>query len=101
MKTFASVLLGLVAATSAVDYQYWTGVRCTGDSVGSGTFACGKNYLPVSPAILGINLLYANGYQAMFYHSSDCSGNPWFIDDGTGGCVTDSTAQTNCIYIPC
>ncbi len=97
----ALTLLTLVSAAVAVDYQYFTGKRCTGSRAGGGTFACGRNYMPSSPLIRGINILYANGYRTRFYASRDCSGVPWFVDDGTGGCVTDATARTNCIEIPC
>lgn len=99
MKGFT--LLSLVTAVSAVDYQYYTSAGCTGTYVGGGTLACGKNTLPLSPAIHGIGLLYANGYRTAFYTNRDCSGSPWFVDDGTGGCVTDSSAKTNCINVPC
>lgn len=99
MKAFA--LLTLVSAAMAVDYQYFTGNRCTGSIVGSGTFACGSNRMPSSPLIHGIKIIYAYGYQAEFYDSKDCEGTPWFVDDGKGGCVTDAAARTNCIYIPC
>ncbi|KAK3304066.1 uncharacterized protein B0T15DRAFT_228872 [Chaetomium strumarium] len=101
MKTFASILLGLVAAVSAEDYVYYTGNRCTGDVVGSGTLACGPNPMPLSPLIHGIRLNFANGLRTRFHDNRDCSGAAWFTDDGTGGCVTDSAARTNCIFVPC
>lgn len=99
LKTLA--LSGLVASAAAEDYQYWTGNGCAGSFVSSGTFACYVNPMPSSPLIHGINLLFANGLRAEFYDSKDCTGSPWFTDDGTGGCVTDAAARTNCIYIPC
>ncbi|KAL2195193.1 hypothetical protein P885DRAFT_62434 [Corynascus similis CBS 632.67] len=101
MKLFTSLLLGLTAAVSAVDVQYYTGEGCGGDLVEERTLDCFSNRLPASPIIRGINLLYSNGITTEFYESSDCTGAAWFVDDGTGGCVTDSQAVTNCINVIC
>lgn len=101
MKPSPLTLLGLVAAASAEDFEYWSGDRCTGNVVGRGTLACGANRLPVSPDIHSVNLIYANGLRTRFYDSRDCTGTPWFTDDGKGGCVTDASGRTNCIYVPC
>lgn len=101
MKPFTLTLLGLLATASAEDYQYWSGERCTGTIVGSGTLRCGPNPLPVTPTIRGINLLFPNGFRTRFHDNRDCSGAAWFTDDGNGGCVTDIRARTNCIFVPC
>ena len=105
MKTLAIiktlVVSGLVASVAAEDFEYWTGNGCAGSMVGRGTFNCRANAMPSSPLIHGIKLIFANGLRAQFYDSKDCSGTPWFTDDGTGGCVTDKAARTNCIWIPC
>lgn len=94
-------LLGLASLAMAEDYQYWTGEGCTGRLVGSGTLRCGNNPTPLSPTIKSIRLIYANGFRTRFHESRSCGGAAWFTDDGTGGCITDSRARTNCIHVPC
>ncbi|QLI69439.1 uncharacterized protein G6M90_00g053850 [Metarhizium brunneum] len=101
VKSSTLALLGLVAAASAENFEYWPGDRCTGNIVGRGTLACGANRLPVFRGIHSINLIDADGFHTRFYESRDCTGTPWFTDYGEGGCVTDTSARTNCIYVVC
>ncbi|KJK79941.1 hypothetical protein H634G_04180 [Metarhizium anisopliae BRIP 53293] len=101
MKPSSLTLLGLVAAASAEKFQYWSGNRCTGNVVARDTLACGANRLPVFGGIHSIDLIDANGFITGFYDSRDCTGTPWFTDYGKGGCVTDASARTNCIYVSC
>ena len=94
-------VLGLASLAMAVDYEFWSDTGCSGTLSRYGTLHCGANGVPVSPPVGGYKLIYANGQKVQFYDSKYCAGTPWFIDDGTGGCITDSRTRTNCIYVPC
>ncbi|KAH0597456.1 hypothetical protein MHUMG1_04834 [Metarhizium humberi] len=83
MKSLA--FLCLVAASSAVDVYYYRNEWCGGTSVGGRTLACGRNQVPLSPSIGGFDLRYTNGIVVEFYDRRDCTGGPWFTDDGKGG----------------
>lgn len=94
-------LLGLAAVTSAVDVKYYRNEWCGGIPVYDLNLRCGPNDLPTSPPIGGIQLLRTNGIVVEFYDRRDCSGRPWFTDDGRGGCVKDMQARTNCLKVRC
>lgn len=91
----------LAAASSAVDVYYYRNEWCGGTPVGGRTLACGRNQVPLSPSIGGFDLRYTNGIVVEFYDRRDCTGGPWFTDDGKGGCVKDRQARTNCLNVRC
>lgn len=99
MKAF--ILLGLVAVSAAVDVEYYRNEWCGGPPFSWRNLACGRNEVPRSPSIGGYGIRYANGIVTEFYDRRDCTGGPWFTDDGKGGCIKDLQGRTNCINVRC